>query len=219
MPIRHSTLRLLSLRAASSLIDFIPFVSIIYSLFFLKDSLINSSTSSLYLDNNNRHHQHQHQHQHGWNIFHDQSQPQPQPQPQLQSDLDTLVSPPSLSFPSLASIPLPLPMSDSIHSLSFLPFPLTDIPSVLLSCWMLSETVFFVFYLLQKSRLQQQNPQNTHRLSTNERNMIFKKILDGMKCKLELQSFFSGWFFHSSNRKQLTVDEFDLIYEENMAEW
>ncbi|TPX76403.1 hypothetical protein CcCBS67573_g02334 [Chytriomyces confervae] len=85
----------------------------------------------------------------------------------------------------------------------------------LLPAYFCMEVAFLVYFYTQHKRLQK--PVVPPTFSDAERGAHFFKVLDSSSQKFE--EFFSGWFYWTATRKQLSTSEMHLIRKDNFRDW
>ncbi|KAI8618766.1 hypothetical protein BC830DRAFT_895288 [Chytriomyces sp. MP71] len=121
-----------------------------------------------------------------------------------------LLSPPS-SGPQTAPTSYCAPSMDCIKSTSSV----AEHVWKLLPIYACIEVAFLVYFYLQHKRLQA--PVVPPPFSDADRGRIFFKVLDSSSQKFE--EFFSGWFYWTASRKQLTPADMHLIRRDNFRDW
>ncbi|KAJ3350603.1 hypothetical protein HDU83_009536 [Entophlyctis luteolus] len=82
-----------------------------------------------------------------------------------------------------------------------------------LPAYMTIETAFFVYFHLQRRRLQ--SAVRPPEMTMVERGKQFYRILDSAG----FAEFLAGWFYWRNTRKQLTVDEFHVVRKDDLRDW
>ncbi|KAJ3112923.1 hypothetical protein HDU96_003991 [Phlyctochytrium bullatum] len=83
--------------------------------------------------------------------------------------------------------------------------------------YLLLEAAFFVFFLLQRARLQRTRA--VPLLSDYDRPKFFFRMMDELPDEWAFRKFFAGWFHWKHNQSQLLASEFHEIYKNDMRDW
>jgi hypothetical protein len=89
-------------------------------------------------------------------------------------------------------------------------------PLLPLYCYL--EAAFYVFFLLQRIRLQKPNPMPSFK-SSAERMVLLHKIMACMDGSFAFKEWASGWFLWKWNERQVKPNEFGLLGVENFKDW
>ncbi|KAJ3096187.1 hypothetical protein HDU97_006170 [Phlyctochytrium planicorne] len=89
--------------------------------------------------------------------------------------------------------------------------------STVIPFYLFLEASFFVFFLLQRARLQKIRP--VPQLSDHDRPRFFFRIMDELPDDWAFRKFFAGWFYWNHNQSQLLASEFHEIYRNDMKDW
>ncbi|KAI8848488.1 hypothetical protein BC829DRAFT_417631 [Chytridium lagenaria] len=89
--------------------------------------------------------------------------------------------------------------------------------TTLVPFYLFLEASFYVFFLLQRTRLQRDRP--VPLLSQDDRPKFFFRMMDELPDDWEFRKFFAGWFYWTSNQSQLLASEFHDIYRNDMKDW
>ncbi|KAJ3315368.1 hypothetical protein HDU76_002227 [Blyttiomyces sp. JEL0837] len=193
MPIGHSPLKLMALKAVTFAMDCIPPLAVIYT------------AASIYSHLNNN--------------------PSATPTSTSTSTSTSVPQHPlfTTTLTNIHSISNITDILFSYHTITYISHHLTTfITSTILPFYLYLEASFWVFFLLQRIRLQK--PKLSSVMSQEERGIYFFRILDELKDKDEFKKFLAGWFYwnddsHGNFQRQLTAREFLFVHRDDVKEW